>query len=283
MIREARYAGSWYEGSESRLKVTLKNFFQVDDRGPKKIPQVNEEGPREIIGIVSPHAGYIYSAAIAAHAYAEVALDGKPDVFIIVGIDHRGVGTSPASIQLEGGWKTPLGTAKINNPIASDILTNSRKIADSPGAHRIEHSLELQVPFIQYMYGSDVEIVPIIISSGSLSVFQDVGNAVGNACKGKNAVLIASTDFTHMETAEEARTQDQKAINAILKLDEDLLYNTVKKNRISMCGYGSTSTVIAASKIMGATKASLIKYGHSGEVSGDNNQVVGYGSIKITK
>jgi len=283
MIRDARYAGSWYDGSESKLKETLKTFFETDDRGPKKIPQINKDGPREIIGIVSPHAGYVYSGAIAAHSYAEVALDGKPDTFIVVGIDHRGVGTSPASIQIDGGWKTPLGTVKINNSIASKILSSAKKITDSPGAHRLEHSLELQVPFIQYIYGSDIEIVPIIISSGSLSVFQDVGAAIGGSCEGTNTVLIASTDFTHMESANDAKEQDQKAIDAILKLDEDMLYNTVKNNRISMCGYGSTSAVIAASKKMGATKATLIKYGHSGEVSGDNNQVVGYGSIKITK
>ena len=122
-----------------------------------------------------------------------------------------------------------------------------------------------------------------MISSGSLSIFQEVGDAIGEACKGKNSMLIASTDFTHFEPAKAAKEQDQKAIDAILKLDEELLYNTVKNNRISMCGYGSTSTVIVASKKLGATKASLLKYGHSGEVSGDNHQVVGYGSLKLEK
>ena len=151
MIREARYAGSWYEGSESRLKETLKTFFETDIRGPKKKPQVNKNGSREIIAVVSPHAGYIYSGAIAAHAYAEVALDGKPDLFIIVGIDHRGVGTSPASIQGEGSWKTPLGSLNINSSIASNILSSSKKIADSPGAHRIEHSLELSHVILYFL------------------------------------------------------------------------------------------------------------------------------------
>ncbi len=283
MIREARYAGSWYDGSESKLKATLKNFFESDDRGPKKSPIINEKGSRNILGIVSPHAGYIYSGAIAAHSYAEVALDGKPDLFIVIGIDHRGAGSAPASIQIEGGWKTPLGTVNINNTIASKILEKSNKILNSPGAHRMEHSLELQVPFIQYIYGNDVEIIPIMISSGSLSIFQDVGNAIAEGCKGENVVLIASTDFTHMEPAEDAKKQDEKAIKAILKLDEQLLYDTVKNHRISMCGYGSTSTVIAASKKLGAKNAILLKYGHSGEVSGDNYQVVGYGSIKLTK
>ena len=283
MIREARYAGSWYEGSETRLKENLKTFFETDNRGPKKNPLVNKDGPREIIAIVGPHAGYIYSGAIAAHAYAEVALDGKPDLFIVVGIDHRGVGTSPASIQVEGGWKTPLGTAKINNSVASKILSHSKKIADSSGAHRIEHSLELQLPFIQYIYGNDFEIVPIMISSGSLSVFQDVGHAIAEGCKDENVVLIASTDFTHFETAKDAKAQDQKAIDAILQLNDEMLYNNVKKHGISMCGYGSTSAVIHAAKKLGANKSTLLKYGNSGEVSGDYNSIVGYGSFKITK
>ena len=283
MIRDARYAGSWYDGSKSSLEKTLSKFFEVDQRGPQKKPEIKEDGPRNIIGIVSPHAGYIYSGAIAAHGFAELAFDGIPDVFIVVGIDHRGYGSAPASIQTEGGWETPFGVANINSDLAKLILSNSSKISDSPKAHSMEHSLELQVPFIQYVFGNNAEIIPIMISSGSLSIFQDVGNAIAEGCKGENVVLIASTDFTHMEPAKDAKEQDQKAIDAILKLDEEMLYNTVKKNRISMCGYGSTSTVIVASKKLGATKAKLLKYGNSGEVSGDNHQVVGYGSLKLEK
>ncbi len=282
MIRESKYAGSWYEGTESSLKKTLKNYFETDSRGPKKVPVVNESGARNIIGIVSPHAGYVYSGAIAAHAYIELAFDGRPDVFVVVGIDHRGFGSAPASIQCEGGWQTPLGIAKINSELANKILTNSNKLADSARAHSMEHSLELQIPFLQYIYG-EIEFVPILISSGSLSVFQDVGNGLAKGCKDRNVVLIASTDFTHFEPANLAKIQDQKAIDAILKLDEELLYNTVKNNGITMCGYGSTSTVIKASRELGAKEAILLKYGNSGDVSGDNHSVVGYGALKIVK
>ncbi|MHA1784301.1 MAG: AmmeMemoRadiSam system protein B [Candidatus Helarchaeota archaeon] len=283
MIRNARFSGSWYDGNESALRMTLHNFFTNDERGPKKSPIINEKGPRKIVAIISPHAGYIYSGAIAAHGFVEVALDGRPNTFIIVGIDHRGLGAAPASIQIEGGWKTPFGIIDINNEIAQRILSSSEKISNSPRAHEAEHSLELQVPFIQYIYGNQVKIVPVMISSGSLSVFKDVGNAIANGCNNENVVLIASTDFTHFESADDAEAQDQLAIDAILKLDEDLLYDTVKKNRISMCGYGSTSVVINAAKKLGANKATLLKYGNSGEVSGDYNQVVGYGSLKLEK
>ncbi|TFG05134.1 MAG: AmmeMemoRadiSam system protein B [Promethearchaeota archaeon] len=282
MIRDAKFAGSWYDGTESTLRNTLKKFFEVDKRGPKTVPDINPNGSRRIVAVVSPHAGYIYSGAIAAHAFAELAADGKPELFIVVGIDHRGTGTAPASIQTEGAWETPLGAAKINSVIAKKIEANSERIQDSPRAHSFEHSLELQIPFIQYLYG-DIEFVPILLSSGALAAFQDVGTAIAQAVKGENVVLIASTDFTHFETAETAKIQDQKAINAILQLDEKMLYETVRQNGISMCGYGSTSAVIKAAWDLGAKNAVLLKYGNSGEVSGDYGNVVGYASLKITK
>lgn len=284
MIREAKYAGSWYEGSETALRESLKAFFETDGRGPKKVPEVDPNGPREIVAIVSPHAGYVYSGAIAAHAYAEVAADGRPDLFIVVGIDHHGYGTetAAAAVQGEGGWETPLGVAKINSEVAKKIASLSKRTADSANAHRAEHSLELQIPFLQYVYG-DIEFVPVIISTGAFAAFQEVGYAIAEACKGKNVVLVASTDFTHFEPAGSAEKQDQMAIDAILKLDEELLYRTVKENGISMCGYGSTSTVIKAAKDLGAKKAVLLKYGNSGEVSGDNHSVVGYGALKLIR
>ncbi|HUY00577.1 MAG TPA: AmmeMemoRadiSam system protein B [Candidatus Deferrimicrobium sp.] len=282
MIRDAKFAGSWYNGSESALRQILKGYFETDKRGPKKTPTINADGPRNLVGIVSPHAGYMYSGAIAAHGFAEIAFDGKPDFFIVVGIDHHGYGAGPASIQCEGGWQTPLGLAKIKTDVAKKILANSQKIYDSAIAHNAEHSLELQLPFLQYIFG-EIEFIPIMVSSGSLSVFQEVGRAIAEGCKGEDVVLIASTDFTHMEAAEFARAQDQKAIDAILKLDEKMLYETVRKNGISMCGYGSTSAVIKASRELGATKAVLLKYGNSGEVTGDDYSVVGYGSLKLVK
>jgi AmmeMemoRadiSam system protein B len=280
MIRDAKYAGSWYKGSESALKKSLKTFFETDSRGPKKAPLVNPDGPREIIGIVSPHAGFVYSGAIAAHAYTELAADGRPEVFIVVGVDHRGSGAGPASVQVDGGWETPLGVAKIDSKIAGDIVSNSNKVMDSTRAHAMEHSLELQIPFLQYVYG-EIQFVPVLMSSGALSVFQDVGSAISKACSGKDVVLIASTDFTHFETADSAKTQDEKAINAILEMNEENLYKIVRENAISMCG--STSTVIKAARDLGASKAILLKYGNSGEVSGDYQSVVGYGSLKLVK
>jgi len=283
MIREAKYAGSWYDGSEAALRKTFKKFFETDERGPKKVPEV-KAGPRKIVAIVSPHAGYMYSGAIAAHGYAELALDGKPDLFIICGVDHHGYGMrAAASTQSQGGWQTPLGTAKINSEVARKILAAApKKIQDSAAAHSVEHSLELQLPFLQYIY-KEIEFIPIMISSSSLSDFQAIGHAIAESCKGKNVALVASTDFTHFESAKSAKEKDQKAIDAILKLDEELLYNTVEKNKISMCGYGSTSTVIRAARELGAKEAVLLKYANSGDITGDYSEVVAYSSLKLMK
>lgn len=285
MIRDAKYAGSWYDGTESGLKKTLKTFFEVDKRGPQKIPEIQEDGPRNIVGIVSPHAGYMYSGAIAAHGYAELAFDGRPDLFIICGVDHHGYGMrAAASTQSEGGWRSPLGTARINSEVANKLLSIApKKIQDAPSAHQAEHSLEIQMPFLQYIYGPEIEFVPLIISSSTLADFQEVGNAIAETCQDMNVVLVASTDFTHFESATCAKNKDQKAIDAILNLDENLLYKTVQQNNISMCGYGSTSTVIRAAVGLGAKEAVLLRYGNSGEVTGDSSDVVAYASLKLLK
>jgi AmmeMemoRadiSam system protein B len=189
-----------------------------------------------------------------------------------------------ASTQTEGGWRSPLGTAKINSEVAKEILAAApRKIQDAPSAHQAEHSLEIQLPFLQYIYGPEIEFVPLMISSGVLADFQEVGHAIAEVCKEKNAVLVASTDFTHFESATCAKNKDQKAIDAILNLDEELLYNTVRENKISMCGYGPTSTVIRAAVELGAKEGTLLRYGNSSEVTGDSSDVVAYASLKIIK
>lgn len=282
MIREAAFAGSWYPGNANELNREMKNFFETHKLGPKKEPIVNEEGAREIISIISPHAGYFYSGAVAANGYCALADDGRPDLFIIIGINHHTYTVEPASVQTSGKWNTPLGQAIIDSEIAKKILKKDF-IFDNSSIHRQEHSLELQLPFIQYVFGPDVNIVPIIISASNFKAFKVIGESVASAIVDKNVVIIASTDLTHFESAEDAKEQDQKAISAIKELDAELLFNTVKENAISMCGYGSTSAALIASKELGATKVELLKYANSGDTSGDYNNVVGYGSLIISK
>lgn len=283
MIRNPRYAGSWYPGTKDELDTQIETFFKSHELGPRMTLEVTEAGERKIVALVSPHAGYVYSGAVAAHGFAQLALDGRPDLFIIIGVNHRSYTSNPASVQVAGGWKTPLGTAPIAEDIARRIVDSSDKIVDDIDTHRGEHSLELQLPFIQYVYGTDVKIVPIIITMASLANCRIVGNAVASAIQNENAVIVASTDFTHFENAESAKKQDQKAIDAILQLDEEQLIENVKNFNISMCGYGPTAATITAAKKLGAKKVDLLKYATSGDTTNDDSNVVGYGSLKIYK
>lgn len=282
MIRKAAYAGSWYSGSRNELNNDLKDFFEAHKLGPKKKPIVNKSGERKIISIVSPHAGYVYSGAVAANGYAALAEDGRPDLFLIIGVNHRSYTIEPASVQAEGGWETPLGQSLIDVEVAkkiceSDLIYNNTQI------HKGEHSLELQLPFLQYIFGSDIKIIPIMMNSSNFKEIKIIGEVIADSIVDKNAVIIASTDFTHFESAADAKKQDQKAIDAIIKIDGELLFNTVRKNAISMCGFASTSAALIASKKLGATNVELLKYANSGDTSGDHNSVVGYGSLVISK
>ncbi|MHC1592031.1 MAG: AmmeMemoRadiSam system protein B [Candidatus Helarchaeales archaeon] len=283
MIREARYAGSWYPGTKIELESQLEHFFKSHELGPRITLEVNDAGERKIVAIISPHAGYVYSGAVAAHGFAQLALDGRPDLFVIVGINHRSYTPHAVSVYTKGGWKTPLGTAPIAEDVALKIVEANDKIYDDMRTHLAEHSLELQLPFIQYIYGPEIKIVPIIVSMPTLINCRILGNAISNAIQDENAVIIASTDFTHFEDGESAKKQDLKAIDAILHLDEELLIENVKNYGISMCGYGSTAATIVAAKNLNAKHVELLKYANSGDTTGDYSSVVGYASLKIFK
>ncbi len=282
MIRNAAFAGSWYSGNKDRLNKDLQNFFETHKLGPKKKPIINESGERKIIVVVSPHAGYVYSGAVAAHGYAALANDGKPNLFVIIGVNHSAYTTEPASVQVKGEWETPLGSSVIDSDVAKKLCENEF-IFDNSTIHKREHSLELQLPFLQYIYGPDIKIVPMMMSSSKISDYKSIGETLADSLSGKNAVIIASTDFTHFEPAEDARMQDEKALDAIKKIDGNLLFETVRKHSISMCGYASTAVALIASKKLGATEVKLLKYANSGDTSGDYGSVVGYGSLIVFK
>ncbi|MHA1377532.1 MAG: AmmeMemoRadiSam system protein B [Candidatus Helarchaeota archaeon] len=282
MIRKASFAGSWYSGSREKLKEDMQNFFEKHKLGPKTKPIVNENGERKIITVISPHAGYVYSGAVAANGFAALAKDGRPDLFVIIGVNHSTYTTEPASEYVEGEWETPFGSSKIDSEVAKKLCEN-KLIFNNAQIHKREHSLELQLPFLQYVYGTNIKIVPIMMTSSKFADYKIIGETLADTISNKNAVIIASTDFTHFESGDFARSQDQKAINAIKKIDGELLFKTVRENSISMCGYASTSVALIASKKLGANNVELLKYANSGDITGDYNSVVGYGSLIITK
>jgi len=280
-VRAPAVAGSWYAGTPNSLRNQIKELFS-HRLGPGSLAEVVRKGPQSLVGLVVPHAGYMASGPVAAHAYYLLAGDGKPDVIVIIGPNHTGRG-SALSIMNDGVWRTPLGDVEIDTETANQILRVSDIIDVDERAHAHEHSIELQLPFLQYLYGSEFKFVPICFMMQDLESSREVGKAVAKALKDKNALVIASSDLTHYEPQERAEEKDKMAIDAALKMDEEQYYHTVESYRISTCGYGPTIAAITAAKELGAKKSRLLCYKTSGDILGDRSAVVGYVSIAFTK
>ena len=262
-------AGQFYSGTATGLKKQLSGL--VDPKAKKE----------KIIGAVVPHAGYIYSGRVAGEVISLIKPSGT---FIILGPNHTGYG-QPFSIMTSGAWKTPLGEVKIDEELSRVLLDNSEILAEDDLAHRAEHSLEVQLPFLQYLFSSqNLKIVPIVIAPAKLTDYQALGKELFQAVKQlkKEVVVLASSDLTHYEAQESAQAKDKRAIERILNLDEQGLGEIVEQESITMCGLASVATLLSYAKEMKAAKARLIKYVTSGEASGDFSSVVGYAGIIIS-
>lgn len=275
-VREAVVAGMFYPGSPGELREQIEWCYR-HEVGPGALPRVNSKGPREITALVVPHAGYVYSGPVAAHAYKELAGDGECDTAVILGPNHSGYGAA-VSVWTRGAWKTPLGEVSINEEIA-DSLLGGRVEADET-AHLYEHSIEVQLPWLQHLYGG-VSLVPITMLAQDLETAREVGRAISRV--GGNIRIIASSDFTHYEPHSIASEKDNSLIEAITSLDEKELYQRCISLDCTMCGYGAVAAAMVAAKEMSAKKAALLKYATSGDTSGDYTRVVGYGSIAIRR
>ena len=275
-IRRPAVSGMFYAGTVGELQEQI-GWCYKHELGPGTIPQVNNEGPRKIVAMVVPHAGYYYSGPVAAHAYKELAEDGIFDTAVILGPNHTGYG-DPVSVWAEGSWSTPLGEAEVDKKLAQRLLGDVVKADER--AHIHEHSIEVQLPWLQYLYGK-VRIVPIAMMAQDLETARIVGKSIGKV--GGNLVVIASSDLTHYEPQSVAMEKDSSVIEAIIALDEEELYECCERLGCTMCGYGPVAAAIVASKEMKSEKASLLKYATSGDTSGDFSRVVGYGSIVIKR
>jgi len=280
-VRRPCQAGAFYAGTAESLKTQVENCL-IHKLGPGKIPETVKVGPRRIIGLVCPHAGYMFSGPVAAHAYYELALDGKPDVVFLFGPNHTGYGSGLA-VMNEGFWRTPLGDVEIDAELANQVVRESRIIDIDDSAHRFEHSIEVQLPFLQYFYNSEFKIVPICFLMQDSSSAREVGEAVAKVLAGKNGVIIASSDMTHYEPQESAERKDKMALEAVEAMDEAKFYSVIEANRVSACGYGPIGALITAAKILGAKEAKLLCYKTSGDVTGDYSSVVGYAAVCFTR
>ncbi len=268
MIREPAVSGQFYPDSPSKLKSMIDSFIDKDAE------------KEDIVGLLAPHAGYIYSGAVVGAVISKVQFK---DTFVILGPNHTGYG-KPFSIMTEGKWKTPLGEVEIDSELAKKMVSISAYLKEDIEAHEFEHSIEVQVPFLQY-FRPDVKIVPIILSLGNGDIYKQIGRDIVQALSAlkREAIIFASSDMSHYEPQGVAKKKDQLAIQAMINLDQDELLKRVEGENISMCGYAPAVVMLTAAKELGATSPRLVKYQTSGDVSGDYNAVVGYAGVILKR
>lgn len=271
-IRHPSVAGMFYEGDQRGLRNQIEACF-LGPLGPGKLPKAGAKA-RRIMGGVSPHAGYTYSGMVAAHLYSRIAEDGFPQSFIILGPNHTGRGSGLAIASED--FQTPLGIARIDKELAKALRKDL--VDEDDEAHHAEHSIEVQLPFLQFL-SPDVKFVPICMAFQDYESAVSVGKTIRDAIKGKDVVVIASTDMSHYVSKETARRKDALALDAIKSMDSKGLYEVVQDEDISMCGYGP---VMATMTACAGGKATVLKYATSGDVQ-PMRDVVGYASVVIEK
>jgi len=277
MIREPTVAGMFYKLNPDKLREQIKSCFSRE-LGPSKIEE------QDFKACVVPHAGYTYSGPIAAHVYAKI----KKANYIIIGPNHRPSGNKYA-IMKTGIWKTPLGKARINEEVAEKLMKKCPLLKNDLISHQPEHSIEVQLPFLQYRFEDDFTFIPIVVTNYSptrdfLKDCQVLGKTIADVVKGQEDdwIVISSSDFSHYVPYEEAYETDKYVIKSIAKLDEEEFFDRVQEKNASICGYGGIATTMVAAKELGSKKGKLLKYATSGDVIGDRSQVVGYGSVILS-
>ena len=266
--RQPAVAGQFYEGSPERLRAQVRECF---DENPKV------EAKQRFIGGVVPHAGLMYSGHVAAAFYG---LADLPKRFIILCPNHTGAGHF-AAINREGEWRTPLGSVSIDTPLADALMSKTRLLGEDWKAHAREHSLEVQLPFLQQLLGT-FTFVPLCLAAPRYAFCEEIGNAIADVVGKEPIGILASSDLNHYEDQDSTLRKDQRAIDAVLALDPEELWRVVDEEDISMCGFIPTTTMLIAAKKLGASNAKLIKHATSGDINGDYSHVVGYAAILIS-
>jgi AmmeMemoRadiSam system protein B/AmmeMemoRadiSam system protein A len=277
-IREPVFAGSFYPGVAVELSGMIDSFLG-------KVPKKEAKG--EIVGLIVPHAGYVFSGQVAANAYKQI--EGlKYDTVFIIGPSHR-VGISGASVYNGGPFKTPLGVVDIDTSVANSIIASGKQFEFIPKAHAMEHSIEVQLPFLQKTIGN-FKIVPIVVNFPSKEIREGLSDAIFISSAGKKVLVVASSDLSHYPDAGDARREDKEVLAAIERFDTGGLLELAGKNvgvvknlECRMCGDAAIVTVMLACRKMGADEISVLDYANTGDVSGEKSRVVGYGAAVISK
>ncbi|RUM42222.1 MAG: AmmeMemoRadiSam system protein B [Desulfocapsa sp.] len=266
-IRTPAVAGRFYPENEDFLRLT------INELQPHSTPD-----RKKIFAAVSPHAGYVYSGGVAAETIAQIKV---PETVILLGPNHTGKG-APIALST-ATWEMVLGNIPVDQDIAQALLAETDYIKEDELAHRYEHSLEVQIPFLQ-MQQPNLSIVPLAISHVSFQVLEEIGRAIANVIKKskKEVLILASSDMTHYEPRSEAEKKDHYVLKKLSNMDPKLLYSFVTDHRISMCGIMPVTVALISSIALGATQTELVRYTDSGAATGDTDQVVGYAGVLIT-
>lgn len=278
-VRAPAVAGAFYEAEEHDLRERINSSF-IHHLGPGKLPPAPEPDEK-IFGFVLPHAGYVYSGPVAAHGYYLCSGIRDFELAVILGPNHWGIGSGVATYPGDY-WRTPLGNLAIDKEAAKELVDSSGIVDYDETAHAREHSIEVHLPFLQFIKGNEIKILPVSMALQDIDTAVEIGNSLGSFLSKRRAILIASSDFTHYERHEVASRKDSEAIKAISELDVKQHYLTIQRMNISACGYGPIAAVITAVKALGARSGRLLKYATSGDTSGDFTSVVGYASIAFT-
>ncbi len=268
MIRLPAVAGRFYPAEVAELTQHIATLAGAPAEGAKLRARA----------CLVPHAGYMYSGHVAGAVYAKLAL---PKRYIILGPRHYPQGEALAILS-EGAWQTPLGEAGIDSLLAAELKRACPLLREDSVAHRAEHSLEVQLPFLQHLAG-EFRFVPIALGTVRFSELDELGRAVAEvvAAQGEEILVVASSDMNHYEDDRITRLKDGKALDKVLALDPRGLYDTVRREGITMCGFGPAVTMLTAARHLGATRAELVRYATSGDVTGDREEVVGYAGVVV--
>jgi len=266
MVRAPAVAGQFYDGTKAGLRSQVERCVEP---GAEKA---------EAKAVLVPHAGLMYSGPVAGAVYSRIKF---PETFVLIGPNHTGMGER-LSMMREGEWQIPTATLAVDEKLAASVMKNCPSIAEDPLAHRYEHSLEVQLPFIAH-FAPGAGIVPICVMPTGVEELVELGEGIAMAVWGAGypVVVVASSDMSHFIPDAMARENDRMALDRVLALDPRGLYATVTEHGISMCGYVPATIMLSAALALGAAKAELVRYSTSGEVSGDYQSVVGYAGVII--
>lgn len=263
-VRKSVIAGSWYPGNPAALRRDIEKYFD-------SVPELKIDG--EIVGLIAPHAGYMYSGQIAANAYA-LLRGRKYDAVIVVGPSHR-YAFHGVSVFSQGGYETPLGIVPVHQDIAGEMKKMSNIVADIPQAHLQEHSVEIQLPFLQVALG-EFSFLPLVMGDQDIDTCRQLAETIHKVCLGKKVLIVGSSDLSHFYRYDIAKKMDTVTLDYLERGDACGLCDRLAKGEIEACGGGPMAVVMLTARLMNADQALLLTYANSGDISGDRNSVVGY-------